>query len=200
MNRRKFIRRLTAGVVGTAVAINIAPSVLKAVGFEKPLKRWATERLMHLYRAHVRATGKAPKSYYVGWDFYEAFMDELHPSRHFADVSEYSSGYTLFKMGRVIVSRHVKGSYAAAVGHEWTKKEWGEFTTLDLRLISHRLYALRSDGKEFHTTWTLDRHMWKKHQASEQYLAQYLAAQVINAEESMDEYLDPFAPLTSLTT
>lgn len=186
MNRRTFLRRVSAGLVGVAVATQISPSILEAVGLREPVKRWALERLTKLYNEHYKATGKVPTTFYVGAKFYEALMFELEPIHRYTSTKFDSPRYAYFRTAKVFISHHA-GAYEAGVGHTWVKTEMTPWTShYEFSGQARRLYGLRDDGKEFGVVGTLSNVEWHNRTPG------LMNAVVDNMTVSLNEFLDPF--------
>ena len=88
MNRRVFLRRFAAGVVGAAVLAHIPASVIKAAPrLAEPARLWACERLRTAYFDYVKAHGGGMKSlpagFRVGRQFFELYEGELTVNMRF---------------------------------------------------------------------------------------------------------------------
>ena len=91
MNRRLFIQRFTAGIVGAAVLAHIPASVTKAAPrLAEPARLWACERLRTAYSDYMKAHGggmkSMPEGFRVGRQFFELYEGELTPMWRFVNT------------------------------------------------------------------------------------------------------------------
>ena len=84
MNRRVFLARVTAGVVGAAALAKIPAAVIQAAPrLAEPARVWACERMRRVFHAYVVANqqrgveGSLPVAMRVGQDFFTLCEGEL---------------------------------------------------------------------------------------------------------------------------
>lgn len=121
MNRRVFLRRFAAGVVGAAVLAHIPASVIKAAPrLAEPARLWACERLRTAYFDYMKAHGggmqSLPAGFRVGRQFFELYEGELTANLRFVDFELEQRGWRTLMFKGVPVMADGHGYHIEAYG------------------------------------------------------------------------------------
>lgn len=117
MNRRTFLRRLSAAAIGTAAVVSVPVPLLRAVGLGPAAERHATH-ILHLAWAEAYRTGRVAREMHVGTHLFTAYEGELTPIYRFTS-GDWPHHALCFRGARVVAVGPGWGCRVASSDARW---------------------------------------------------------------------------------